>query len=146
MREPTLPTPMGVKKPLDYKVVIYEANHELSVAKITLNRPRKMNALSHQLRGEIFPPSKLLNTTRHQRSFIKGAAPCFSAAMICGGMVPMMRPLRFAYKGFLIGRYLIPVTGKSGNFRRLSSPNARVSLAGVRNSDDVRIDGNHSEL
>lgn len=46
-------------KPLDYKVVIYEPNHQTHVAKITMNRPERMNALSHQLRGELFHALKV---------------------------------------------------------------------------------------
>ena len=40
------------KSPLDYEDIIYEVDGP--VARITLNRPEKMNALRHQLRGELF--------------------------------------------------------------------------------------------
>ncbi len=67
-------------KPLDYKVVIYEPNHETHVAKITLNRPEKMNALSHQLRAELFHAIKVAEKDNDINAIlIKGAGRCFSA-------------------------------------------------------------------
>jgi enoyl-CoA hydratase len=74
------------KKPLDYKVVIYEANHETHVAKVTLNRPEKMNALSHQLRGEIFHAVKVAESDNDINVvIIRGAGRCFSAGYDIGG-------------------------------------------------------------
>ena len=73
-------------KPLDYKVVIYETNHETHVAKITLNRPEKMNALSHQLRAELFHALKVAEKDNDINVIIlKGAGRCFSAGYDLGG-------------------------------------------------------------
>lgn len=67
-------------EPLDYKVVIYEPNHETHVARITLNRPEAMNALSHQLRAELFHALKVAERdTDINVVVIKGAGRCFSA-------------------------------------------------------------------
>ncbi len=68
------------QKPLDYKVIIYEPNHETHVAKITLNRPEVMNALSHQLRGELFHALKVAEGDNDINVVVlKGAGRCFSA-------------------------------------------------------------------
>jgi enoyl-CoA hydratase len=100
------------KNPLDYKVVLYEANHETHVAKITLNRPEKMNALSHQLRGEIFHALKVAEYDNDINVIIlKGAGRCFSAGYdIGGGMGTDDEEPDFGsqYKGFSHwARYLI---------------------------------------
>ncbi len=74
------------EKPLDYEVVIYEANHESHVAKVTMNRPEKRNALSHQLRAEIFHALKVAEHDNDINVIIlKGAGPCFSAGYDIGG-------------------------------------------------------------
>ncbi len=71
---------------LDYKVVIYETNYETHVAKITLNRPEKMNALSHQLRAELFHALKVAEKDNDINVIIlKGAGRCFSAGYDLGG-------------------------------------------------------------
>ena len=68
------------ENPLDYQAVIYEPNRETHVAKITLNRPEVMNALSHQLRGELFHALKVAERDRDINVVIlKGAGRCFSA-------------------------------------------------------------------
>ena len=73
-------------KPLDYKVVIYEANHETHVAKVTMNRPERMNALSHQLRAELFHAIKVAERDKDINVvIIKGAGRCFSAGYDLGG-------------------------------------------------------------
>ncbi|MFC1978244.1 enoyl-CoA hydratase-related protein [Chloroflexota bacterium] len=73
-------------KPLDYKVVIYEPNHETHVAKVTMNRPEVMNALSHQLRGETFHAIKTAEQDNDINVIIlKGAGRCFSAGYDIGG-------------------------------------------------------------
>ena len=68
------------EKPLDYQVVIYEADHETHVAKVTMNRPKSMNALSHQLRGELIHAIKVAEQDNDINVIIiKGAGRCFSA-------------------------------------------------------------------
>ena len=68
------------EKPLDYKAIIYETDHETHVAKITLNRPEAMNALSHQLRGELFHALKVAERDNDINVILlKGAGRCFSA-------------------------------------------------------------------
>ena len=81
-------------KPLDYKAIIYEANHETHVAKITMNRPEVMNALSNQLRGELFHAFKVAERDNEINAIIlKGAGRCFSAGYdIGGGMMGAEEP------------------------------------------------------
>ena len=68
------------KKQLDYEVLIYEPDQETHVAKITLNRPDKMNALSFQLLAELFHALKVAEQdTEINAIVIKGAGRCFSA-------------------------------------------------------------------
>lgn len=72
--------------PLDYKTVIYEANHETHVAKVILNRPERMNALSHELRAELFHALKVAERDKDINVvIIKGAGRCFSAGYDLGG-------------------------------------------------------------
>jgi enoyl-CoA hydratase len=75
-------------KPLDYKFVIYQANHETHVAKITMNRPEKMNAMSNALRGELFHALKVAERDKEVNAIIlKGAGRCFSTGYdISGGL------------------------------------------------------------
>jgi enoyl-CoA hydratase len=74
------------REPLDYELVIYEANHETHVATVTMNRPEKRNALSHQLRGEIFHALKVAERDNEINAIVlKGAGPCFSAGYDFGG-------------------------------------------------------------
>jgi len=73
-------------EPLDYQDIIYEADHENHVAWITLNRPQVMNALSHQLRAELFHALKVSeNNSAINVIVIKGAGRCFSAGYDLGG-------------------------------------------------------------
>jgi len=73
-------------KPLDYKCIIYQTNHETHIAKITLNRPDKMNALSTDLRGELFHALKVAEKDNDINAIIlKGAGRCFSAGYDIGG-------------------------------------------------------------
>src|SRR5581483_4648492 len=68
------------KEPLAYEVVVYEADPEAHVAKITMNRPERMNALSHQLRAELFHALKVAEQdTEINVIIVKGAGRCFSA-------------------------------------------------------------------
>lgn len=82
------------EEPLDYEVVIYEADHEHHVATITMNRPERMNALSHQLRGELFHALKVAERDDDINVIIlKGAGRCFSAGYdLAGGNVGVEEP------------------------------------------------------
>ncbi len=82
------------EKPLDYEVVIYEPDHESHVAKITMNRPERMNALSHQLRAEIFHALKVAERDNEINVIVlKGAGRCFSAGYdLAGGNVGVEEP------------------------------------------------------
>ena len=81
-------------EPLDYSVVIYEPDHESHVAKITLNRPERMNALSHQLRAELFHAIKVAERDNDINVIvIKGAGRCFSAGYdLAGGNIGVEEP------------------------------------------------------
>jgi enoyl-CoA hydratase len=82
------------EKPLDYQVVIYEPDHETHVAKITMNRPDRMNALSHQLRAELFHAIKVAERDNDINVVvIKGAGRAFSAGYdLAGGNVGVEEP------------------------------------------------------
>jgi enoyl-CoA hydratase len=82
------------EKPLDYEVVLYEADHEAHVAKITMNRPERMNALSHQLRAEMFHAIKVAERDNEINVVvIKGAGRCFSAGYdLAGGNIGVDEP------------------------------------------------------
>ncbi len=68
------------EKPLDYKLVIYEPDPKSHIAKITLNRPEVMNAMSHELRAEFFHALKFAERDNDINVIIiKGAGRCFSA-------------------------------------------------------------------
>ncbi|MFQ5381020.1 MAG: enoyl-CoA hydratase/isomerase family protein, partial [Dehalococcoidia bacterium] len=72
--------------PLDYQVVIYEPDRESHVATITMNRPERMNALSHQLRAELFHALKVAERDDDINAIvIKGAGRCFSAGYDLAG-------------------------------------------------------------
>jgi len=74
-------------KPLKYAQIIYEVNLETHVARITLNRPEKMNAMSHQLRAELFHALKHTELNPQINVIIiKGAGRCFSAGYDLSGM------------------------------------------------------------
>jgi enoyl-CoA hydratase len=74
------------KQPLEYETVIYEVDREHHVAHVTLNRPEKMNALSHQLRGELLHALKVAEADNDVNVIvIKGAGRCFSAGYDIGG-------------------------------------------------------------
>ncbi len=81
-------------KPLDYQVVIYETDHESHVAKITMNRPDRMNALSHQLRAELFHALKVAERDDQINVIvIKGAGRAFSAGYdLAGGNTGVEEP------------------------------------------------------
>lgn len=80
-KEPFVPhTASWYDKPLDYKLVIYETDPKSHIAKITLNRPEVMNALSHPLRSEFFHALKVAERDNDINVvIIKGAGRCFSA-------------------------------------------------------------------
>jgi enoyl-CoA hydratase len=74
------------EKPLDYQVVIYEPDHDTHVARITMNRPDRMNALSHQLRAELFHALKVAERDNDINVIvIKGAGRTFSAGYDLAG-------------------------------------------------------------
>ena len=76
--------------PIAYEKIIYEPNHETHLAYITLNRPEKMNAMSHQLRAELFHALKFTERdTNINVIVLKGAGRCFSAGYDLGGGMPM---------------------------------------------------------
>src|SRR4051795_3873967 len=71
------------KSPLDYEDIIYEVNGPL--ARIVLNRPEKMNALRHQLRGELFHALRVAESDPEVSVIIiKGNGRCFSAGYDLG--------------------------------------------------------------
>ena len=75
------------RKKLKYSQIIYETNHETHVASITLNRPDKMNAMSHQLRAELFHALKHTELDNEINVIIiKGAGRCFTAGYDLSGM------------------------------------------------------------
>ncbi len=82
------------KQPLDYQVVLYDVDHEAHVATITMNRPERMNALSHQLRAELFHALKVAEQDDAINVVvIKGAGRCFSAGYdLAGGNVGVEEP------------------------------------------------------
>jgi enoyl-CoA hydratase len=82
------------EKPLDYEVVIYEPDHQSHVATITMNRPDRLNALSHQLRAELFHALKVAERDDAINAIIiKGAGRAFSAGYdLAGGNVGVEEP------------------------------------------------------
>jgi len=80
-------------KPLNYTLIIYEPDYENHVAKITLNRPEVMNAMSHQLRAELFHALKVSERNNDINVIlIKGAGRCFSAGYDLGGNMGTEEP------------------------------------------------------
>jgi len=74
------------EKPLAYKQIIYAPDVTSHIAKITLNRPEVMNAMSHPLRGELFHALKVAERNNDINVIvIKGAGRCFSAGYDLGG-------------------------------------------------------------
>jgi enoyl-CoA hydratase len=72
------------QQPQDYKDILYEVDAPL--ARITLNRPEKMNALRNQLRGELFHALRVAESDPSVSVIIiKGAGRCFSAGYDLGG-------------------------------------------------------------
>lgn len=82
------------EKPLDYQVVIYEPDHESHVATITMNRPERLNALSHQLRAEVFHALKVAEQDNDINVVVlKGAGRAFSAGYdLAGGNIGVQEP------------------------------------------------------
>ena len=75
------------RKKLKYTQIIYEVNEDTHVATITLNRPEKMNAMSHQLRAELFHALKHSDLDKEVNAIvIKGAGRCFTAGYDLTGM------------------------------------------------------------
>src|SRR5437899_11431433 len=71
------------KSPLDYEDIIYEVDGPL--ARIILNRPEKMNALRHQLRGELFHALRVAESDPDVSVvIIKGNGRSFSAGYDLG--------------------------------------------------------------
>jgi enoyl-CoA hydratase len=76
------------RQPLDYENIVYEV--EAPIARITLNRPERMNALSNKLRGELFHALRVAEGNPDVSVIvIKGAGRCFSAGYdLAGGIGP----------------------------------------------------------
>jgi len=71
------------RAPLEYTDIIYEV--EPPLARIILNRPEKMNALRHQLRGELFHALRVAESDPEVSVvIIKGNGPSFSAGYDLG--------------------------------------------------------------
>lgn len=81
-------------KPLEYKHIIYETDTQTHIARITLNRPEAMNAMSHALRAELFHALKVAERNNGINVIvIKGAGRCFSAGYdLAGGMATSPEP------------------------------------------------------
>ena len=82
------------REPLDYQTIIYEPDTTTHVAKITLNRPERMNAISHELRGELLHALKVAERNNDINVIlIKGAGRCFSSGYdLAGGLVLSEEP------------------------------------------------------
>ena len=75
------------KKKLKYSQIIYQIYEKTHVATITLNRPDKMNAMSHQLRAELFHALKHSDLNNEINVIvIKGAGRCFTAGYDFSGI------------------------------------------------------------
>src|SRR5713101_5620051 len=69
---------------MDYRDVLYETKGRLAI--VTLNRPEKMNALSHRLRAEMFDALKTAENDPGVRvAIIRGAGRTFSAGYDLSG-------------------------------------------------------------
>jgi enoyl-CoA hydratase len=84
------------RAPLDYQTIVYEVDG--SLARIILDRPERMNALSHDLRGELFHALRVAETDPAVAVVvIKGNGRCFSAGYdLAGGLsgdLPDVGPL-----------------------------------------------------
>lgn len=74
------------REPLDYKEIVYQPNPDTHVAKIILNRPAKMNAMTYRLLAELFHALKVAEQDDEINAIvIKGAGRCFSAGYDLGG-------------------------------------------------------------
>lgn len=74
------------RQPMAYKHIIYAPETQSHVARITLNCPEVMNAMSHPLRAELFHALKVAKAnTDINVIVIKGAGRCFSAGYDLGG-------------------------------------------------------------
>ncbi len=72
------------RQPLDYEDILYEVDAPL--ARITLNRPERMNALRNTLRGELFHALRVAESDPEVSVIIiKGNGRCFSAGYDLGG-------------------------------------------------------------
>jgi enoyl-CoA hydratase len=76
------------RQPLDYENILYEV--DAPIARITLNRPERMNALSNKLRGELFHALRVAESDGDVSVIIiKGAGRCFSSGYdLAGGISP----------------------------------------------------------
>src|SRR6476661_5357661 len=74
------------RRPLDYEDILYEVDGP--VARITLNRPERMNALRNTLRGELFHALRVAESDAAVSVIvIKGNGRCFSAGYdLAGGI------------------------------------------------------------
>jgi enoyl-CoA hydratase len=69
---------------MDYTDILYETKGRLAI--VTLNRPEKMNALSHRLRSELFDALKVAEADQAVRVIIiRGSGRAFSAGYDLGG-------------------------------------------------------------
>jgi enoyl-CoA hydratase len=69
---------------VDYRDILYETRGRLAI--VTLNRPEKMNALSHRLRAELFDALKTAEFDQGVRVIIiRGAGRTFSAGYDLSG-------------------------------------------------------------
>lgn len=68
----------------EYEDILYESKGRIAI--VTLNRPEKMNALSHRLRGELFHALKAAEADAAVRAIIiRGAGRAFSAGYDLSG-------------------------------------------------------------
>jgi enoyl-CoA hydratase len=84
------------QQPLEYRSILYDVDGP--VARVVLNRPEKMNALSHELRGELFHALRVAESDASVSIIIiKGNGRCFSAGYdLAGGLsghLPDVGPL-----------------------------------------------------